>query len=93
MKTRHLLGVLLLTPLFIACNDENYLKFDTNFSGVYFDTDSTTYSFGVTPLDVHEYTLKVPVKIMGAPADVDRPIGFELISDLCKCDRGSRVYY
>lgn len=88
MKTRHLLGVLILSQLFIACNDENYLKFDTNFSGIYFNTDSTTYSFGVTPLEVREYTLKVPVQIMGAPVDVDRTIGYELITDLCNATEG-----
>ena len=88
MKIKHILGLFVFAQFFIACDDENYLKFDTNFSGVYFSTDSTTYSFGVTPLEVREYTLKVPVQIMGAPTDVDRPIGYELISDLCTATEG-----
>ena len=88
MKIKHILGLFVFAQFFIACDDENYLKFDTNFSGIYFNTDSTIYSFSVTPLDVHEYTLKVPVQIMGAPADVDRPIGYELISDLCTATEG-----
>lgn len=88
MKIKHILGLFVFSQFFIACDDENYLKFDTNFSGIYFNADSTIYSFSVTPLDVHEYTLKVPVQIMGAPADVDRPIGYELISDLCTATEG-----
>ena len=88
MKIKHILGLFVFAQFFIACDDENYLKFDTNFSGIYFNADSTIYSFSVTPLDVHEYTLKVPVQIMGAPADVDRPIGYELISDLCTATEG-----
>jgi hypothetical protein len=88
MKIKHILRLLVFAQFFIACDDENYMTFDTNFSGIYFNADSTIYSFSVTPLDVHEYTLKVPVQIMGAPADVDRPIGYEFISDLCTATEG-----
>lgn len=88
MKIKHILGFFVFAQFFIACDDENYMTFDTNFTGIYFNADSTVYSFSVTPLDVHEYTLKVPVQIMGAPADVDRPIGYELISNLCTATEG-----
>lgn len=88
MKIKYLLGALAFTQLFIACDEKNYMTFDTDFSGIYFNTDSTVYSFSVTPLDVHEYTLKVPVQIMGVPADVDRPISYELVSELCTATEG-----
>lgn len=73
---------------FTACEDENYMKFDTSYTGIYFTTDSSQYSFSVTPIDVREYTLKVPVQILGTPAKETRTIGFELVADQCDATKG-----
>ena len=73
---------------FTACEDEDYMKFDTAYTGIYITSDSSQYSFSVTPIEVREYTLKVPVQIMGAPSKVSRSIGFELVTDQCKAIEG-----
>ena len=59
--------------LFLAsCQKTDYITFDPTFTGIYFQEDSIYYSFGVTPLEVHSYDLKVPVRIMGEAAKTDR---------------------
>jgi hypothetical protein len=42
--------------LFIACNDDDYMRFDLSHSGIYFTKDTLNYSFGVTPVEIREYT-------------------------------------
>lgn len=66
---------------FNSCKKGGDMIFDKNFTGIYFQQDSVYYSFGVTPLDVQSYDLKVPVKIMGAPAAVDRTFSAEIVVD------------
>lgn len=77
-KYTYKLGLLLLISSLCACIEEHYLQFDTNFTGIYFATDSTNYSFGVTPVEVRERLVKIPIQIMGTPASIDRNIDFEL---------------
>ena len=77
-KYTYKLGLLLLISSLYACMEEHYLKYDTDFTGIYFTTDSTNYSFGVTPVEVRERLVKIPVQIMGTPASEDRYIDFEL---------------
>ena len=72
------LGILLLVSSLCACIEEHYLKFDTEFTGIYFTTDSTNYSFSVTPDSIREHLVKIPVQIMGAPAKENREICFAL---------------
>ena len=50
---------------FTACDDEDYMRFDLSHSGVYFTKDTLNYSFGVTPVEIREYTYNIPVKVMG----------------------------
>ena len=90
-KQFYRLGILLLLSSLCACFEEHYLKFDTDFTGIYFTTDSTSYSFSVTPVEVREHTVKIPVQVMGAPSEVDREIKFELIESLSEATEG--VHY
>ena len=82
-KFSYIIGAFALALGFTACEDENYMKFDTSYTGIYFTNDSTEYSFSVTPIEIREYTLKIPVQIMGAPAKKDRAIKYELVEELC----------
>ena len=75
------LGALLLVLSLCACIEENYLKFDAEFTGIYFTTDSTNYSFSVTPDSVREHLVKIPIQIMGTPAKTDREISFNLVEN------------
>ena len=52
--------------LLTACKDDNYLKYDISYSGIYFTKDTLKYSFSVTPVEINSYEFKVPFKIMGA---------------------------
>lgn len=83
MKMKYFLGVFSLALAFVACDSDNYLKFDADYAGIYFTTDSTEYSFSVTPIDVREYTLKIPVQIMGVPVDEVRTVSYELVEEYC----------
>ncbi|AFD06098.1 hypothetical protein Solca_0988 [Solitalea canadensis DSM 3403] len=67
--------------LFNSCEKEEQELFDKDFVGIYFHMDSIYYSFGVTPLDIQSYDLKVPVSIMGKPQHVDRIFSAEVIAD------------
>jgi len=78
---KFLLVLILPLTIFSSCKKETPETFDKAFTGIYFETDSINYSFSVTPLDVQQYLLKVPVKIMGAPANSDRVFGAEVIAD------------
>ena len=87
MKTyKYITGIFALLLGLTACENESYMKYDTNYSGIYFTSDSTEYSFSVTPIEIREYTLKVPVQIMGTPSKKDRIIGFELIDEKCHAE-------
>lgn len=66
---------------FTACDDEDYLKFDLAHSGIYFTKDTLNYSFGVTPVEVKEYTYHIPVKVMGGLSDHKRTVAYEIDPD------------
>ncbi len=71
------IGVILLA----ACENTDYMKFDTAHNGVYFPKDSMNYSFGVTPPEVESYTLKIPINVLGTVNHTDvREIAYELVS-------------
>ena len=76
-----LLLALLSATLFTGCQETDYLVFDADFCGIYFQQDTIRYSFGVTPVETREYTVNIPVKIMGATGDAAREIGFRIIPD------------
>ncbi|MEG2556422.1 MAG: DUF4843 domain-containing protein [Odoribacter sp.] len=63
---------LILGLLFTACEETNYPTFETTFTGIYFPKDSIRYSFGITPLATTNYTMELPIKIMGVPVNRER---------------------
>lgn len=67
--------------LFTACDDEDYMRFDVSHSGVYFTKDTLIYSFGVTPVEIREYTYNIPVKVMGGVSSLKREIAYTVIPD------------
>ena len=77
------LFVVLALPvmLFFTACQENYLKYDTSYNGVYFTKDTLKYSFSVTPLDVTSYEFRVPIKIMGVPVNKAREVAFVVNPD------------
>lgn len=91
-KFSYIIGACILTLGFTACEDEDYMKFDTNYTGIYFTSDSMEYSFSVTPIEVREHTLKIPVQILGTPVKKERTIGFELIEDKCSAEEGVQYF-
>ena len=71
-----------------SCDDENYLLFDTSYHGLYFQSDTLSYSFGVTPVETLQYVYPIPVMVLGTPRDEDLPIGYEIIADTTTATEG-----
>ncbi len=91
MKTfRYILGAIAVVCVFASCDDENYMRYDTAHSGIYFTGDTVRYSFGVTPIDIREHTIKVPVAIMGALSGSDRTFSYELVTADCVGEEGKQ---
>ena len=80
-RLRHLAICLALvgTMCLTGCDDENYLKYDRGYSGVYFTNDSVHYSFGTLPFEKRSYVQKIPVEIMGATCGYDRHFAIEVL--------------
>lgn len=58
---------------------ENTFVVDNNIKpGIYFSNDSIKYSFGVTKAEIKEYTIEVPVKVMGMKSNVDREFKIQI---------------
>ncbi len=68
------LGIL-LTALFSACSETDYMTFDTSHNGIYFTKDTLEYSFGVTPIDIRTKEFRIPVRVMGSVSKEDRTFG------------------
>lgn len=66
---------------FTSCNSEDYMRFDLANSGIYFTKDTLSYSFGVTPIEVREYTYNIPVKVMGGTSKEKRPVAYVIVPD------------
>ena len=64
---------------YIVSNFE--IDYDTSRNGVYFKNDTIRYSYGVTPIEVKSYILKVPVYIMGTISDEARPIPYQIVTE------------
>ena len=75
--------------LLTACKDDNYLKYDISYSGIYFTKDTLKYSFSVTPVEINSYEFKVPFKIMGAPSKAAREVAFVVNPELTTAVEGS----
>lgn len=58
--------------------ETDYLAYDVNLKdGIYFDTDSLNYQFGMQKGEQFEYS--IPVHVMGTPKNYDREFRVELI--------------
>ncbi len=78
-KLTKILAYLLPTAMaFTACSENDYMTFDNANSGVYFTSDTLTYSFSVTPIEVKTYTYKVPFRIMSTTSDSPREVNFSI---------------
>ena len=79
-------SIALLFPIFIiglliSCSETDYMVYDSNYSGLYFTSDTLSYSFGVTPTDVRSYEYRIPVSLMGKPESLDRTFSFSVVEE------------
>lgn len=88
MIMKNILLIKIILPVFAggllffsSCKKGNEVIFEKNFTGIYFQKDSIYYSFGITSLEVRNYELQVPVKIMGEPVAMDRTFSVEVIPE------------
>lgn len=91
MKTifNNIIAIVLFSGLlFFSSCEENYLKYDTSYSGVYFVKDSSSYSFSVTPVEIRTHEYRIPIAIMGAVSDNKRVVGYEVCSELTTAENG-----
>lgn len=82
MINKLFVALALSVVLFFTACQENYLKYDTSHSGVYFTKDTLKYSFSVTPLEITSYEFKVPFMIMGVPSSKAREVAFVVNPEL-----------
>ncbi len=73
--------VLPVTLLFVACEETDYMKYDTSVNGIYFTRDTLNYSFSITPVEIRSCEYKIPVRVMGGISSEARPIEFVIIDD------------
>lgn len=71
----------------VSCS-EDYMVYDTSYSGIYFSDDTLRYSFGVTPVDVRTKEYEIPVYLMGEPADADRTFAYTIEPDGTTAEEG-----
>lgn len=57
-----------------SCEEEALFFEEESQAGVYFQTDSIVYSFGVTPFEIKDHTLQIPLKIIGTPSNNARAV-------------------
>lgn len=69
---------LMAVGLLSSCSETDYMVYDTNYSGLYFTTDTLRYSFGVTPANVRTWEYRIPVSLMGKPENVDRIFSYRV---------------
>ncbi len=64
----------------LSCN-EHYMTYEPQADGTYFKDDSTSFSFGVTPVEITTHTLEIPVYVLGTVPHVDRDFAVEAVAD------------
>lgn len=72
-----------------SCSETDYPLFDDSVINIYFTEDSTSYSFGITPLSVTERIVELPVKIIGAPASENRSFKIEIVQEKTNADENT----
>lgn len=80
-RTIHALLLLLSVRFLSSCSETDYPTFDANAIDIYFMADSVNYSFGIVPPEQTEYTVSLPVQIIGAPARQDRKFRVDIVPE------------
>ena len=88
IKRTMLVAVLPAVALIVSCDDDNYMKFDLENSGIYFTKDTLNYSFSVTPVEIKTHTYNIPVQVMGGISKVKRTIGYYIDPDSTFAEEG-----
>lgn len=70
-----------IISMFVACEETDYMKYDTSLNGVYFTKDTLNYSFGVMPVEIRSYEYKIPVRVMGGISSEARPVKYIIVDD------------
>ncbi|MDE5739105.1 MAG: DUF4843 domain-containing protein [Bacteroidaceae bacterium] len=70
-----------------SCSEE-YLTYDTDYSGIYFSDDTLRYSFGVTPTNIREKEYMIPVCLMGEPSSDDRTFSYKIDKEKTTAEEG-----
>ena len=81
LYSKHPFLALVAVLLLVSCSQENYMRYDSSYNGLYFTADSLTYSFSVTPVETRTHSIQIPVKMMGVLSDQDREIPFKVMAD------------
>ncbi len=76
---KRIFPLLLAALLLAACEETDYMTYDTSHNGVYFEKDSVAYSFGVSPLEVTSHVVAIPVNVMGGLSDAPRDIAYTIV--------------
>lgn len=76
--------------MLFSCN-ENYLKYDTSYNGIYFTKDTLNYSFSVSPVEYKEHLFRIPVAVMGGVSKEKRAVAYEIIPEMTSAVSG--VHY
>ena len=82
--TKLLAGALLLA----ACQETDYMRFDTSKPGIYFTRDTLVYSFGVLPIETRTSEFRFSIRVMDGVSDHDRTFAYEVIADSTTAKEG-----
>ncbi len=70
-----------------SCSEE-YLIYDTDYSGIYFSDDTLRYSFGVTSTNIREKEYMIPVCLVGTPSANDRTFTYRIDKENTTAEEG-----
>ncbi len=61
-----------------SCSETDYITYDSNANGIYFNHDTLIFSFSVLPVDSVTHIINVPVKVMGTVTDHPRTFAYNV---------------
>ncbi len=62
----------------LSCSETDYMTYDSDSNGIYFNHDTLEHSFSVLHVDSTVHTILVPVKIMGTLSSEPRTFAFTI---------------
>lgn len=83
--------LLFFTFCFSACEETEYLKYDTSHNGIYFTQDELKYSFSVASDTIHSHLFKMPIQILGGVSSEAREVAYRVKAD--STDATEDVHY